>query len=102
MEVRTKRIQFNRHKGSGPRTQSDEVVFSGPVTQAAGFIKGFDVAFSPDDDHHLGKLDVRVETTIDSLAPQRVNIEVTYGLRDWSGSWDDNYEGEVFVTVIGE
>ncbi len=102
MEVRTTTFSFNRLKGSGPRSARNEVVFTGPVTQAAAFIKGFDVGFSPRKDHHLGNLEIRADATIDSLASQRVFVDVVYGLRDWSGNWDDNYEGEVFVTVIGE
>jgi hypothetical protein len=47
MEVRTGSISFNRFKGSGPRTDRGEVIFSAPVTQAAAFLRGFDVAFSP-------------------------------------------------------
>jgi hypothetical protein len=102
MEVRTGTISFNRFKGSGPRTDRGEVIFSGSVTQAAAFLRGFDVAFSPRDDHHLGKLEVGLEATIDQLAPQRVNVDVTYGLRDWSSEWDDNYEGEIHFVVVAE
>jgi hypothetical protein len=102
MEVRTGTIAFNRFKGSGPRNERDEVVFSAPVTQAAAFLRGFDVAFSPRDDHHLGKLEVGLEATIDPLAPQRVIVEVTYGLRDWSNEWDDNYEGQIRFVVVAE
>lgn len=102
MEVKTTTFSFNRLRGSGPRSSRNEVTFSAPVSQAAAFLKGFDVAFSPRNDHHLGNLEVRVDATIDSLAPQRVFVDVVYGLRDWSGDWDDDYEGEVFVTVIGE
>jgi hypothetical protein len=102
MEIRTTTFRFNRLEGSGPRDDRREVVFSGPVTQAAAFLKGFDVSFSPRDDHHLGNLDVRLSATIDSLAPQRVFVDAIFGLRDWSGDWDDHYEGEVLVTVVGE
>jgi hypothetical protein len=102
MEIRNGTISFNRFKGSGPRTETEEVIFSGPVTQAAAFLRGFDVAFSPRDDHHLGNLEVGLEASIDRLAPQRVNVEVTYGLRDWSNDWDDNYEGEIQFVVVAE
>jgi hypothetical protein len=95
-------IRFNRFKGSGPRTTRAEVIFSGPVTQAAAFLRGFDVAFSPRNDHNFGELDVLLDATIDALAPQRVNVDVTYGLRDWSNEWDDDYEGEIHFTVVAE
>jgi hypothetical protein len=102
MEVRNGTISFNRHRHSGPRSDTAEVVFSGPVTQAAAILRGFDVSFSPRSDHHLGNLEVRLQASIDSLAPQRVNVEAIFGLRDWSGDWDDNYEGEILFTVVAE
>ena len=102
MQVGTTRFAFNRLKGSGPRTARNEVVFANPVTQAAAFLQGFDVSFSPRDDHHFGNLEVRVSASVDTLSPRRVVVDVVYGLRDWSGDWDDNYEGEIFVTVVGE
>ena len=71
MEVRTGSVPFNRFKGSGPRTAREEVIFSAPVTQVVALLKGFDVAFSPRDDHHLGKLEVGLEAAIVPLAPVR-------------------------------
>jgi len=100
MEIQDGTVRFNTFRGSGPRTDSEEVIFSGPVTQAAAFLRGFDVAFSPRNDHHMGKLEVGLEANIDPLAQQRVNVEVTYGLRDWSNEWDDSYEGEIHFVVV--
>jgi len=102
MLVRNGTVDFNRHKGSGPRSDRAEVIFPNAVTQATAIIRGFDVAFSPRNDHHLGQLEVRLDATIDPLAPQRVNVDVVYGLRDWSNEWDDNYEGEIHFTVVAE
>lgn len=45
---------------------------------------------------------MRLNAEIDPLAPQRVNVDAVFGLRDWSGDWDDRYEGEILVTVIAE
>jgi hypothetical protein len=102
MQVQTGRVPFNRFRGAGPRQDTAEVIFGSPVTQATAILTGFDVAFSPRDDHPLGNLEVRLEATIDRLAPQRVNVEVTFGLRDWSNEWDDDYEGEIFFTVVAD
>ncbi len=102
MQVQTGRVPFNRFRGTGPRQDTAEVIFGSPVTQATAILTGFDVAFSPRDDHEFGNLEVRLEATIDSLAPQRVNVEVTFGLRDWSNEWDDDYEGEIFFTVVAD
>src|SRR5262249_50780728 len=29
-----------------------------------------------------------------------VQVIVTYGLRDWSNEWDDDYEGEIYFVVV--
>ena len=31
-----------------------------------------------------------------------VVVSATFGLRDWSGDWDDKYDGQVFFTVVGD
>ncbi|MGD9960738.1 hypothetical protein [Nocardioides sp.] len=102
METRTLDLAFNALRGSGPRAEDGEVIFTGPVAQAAAFLRGFDVAFSGNNDHHLGSLEVSLDAVIDPLAPQRVTVTATYGLRDWSGTWDDSYEGTIRVSVVGE
>jgi hypothetical protein len=102
MQIGNGTVSFNKHRGSGPRTDRAEVVFPVPVRQASAIVRGFDVAFSPLGDRPFGQLEVRLDATIDPLAPQRVNVDVVYGLRDWSNGWDDNYEGEIHFTVVAE
>jgi hypothetical protein len=103
MQIQTGQISFNRHRFHGPQEEETEVVFPTPVAQATAILTGFDVAFSRDDgDHELGNLEVSLESQIDPLAPQRVNVTALFGLRDWSEEWDDFYEGEVFFSVIAD
>src|SRR5215204_2381499 len=102
MQVKSGSIEFERFHASGPRDKDGEVIFDTPVTQATAILTGFDVAYSPREDHHLGNLEVRLDADIDRLAPRRVNVVATYGLRDWTEEWDDDYEGEVFFTVVAE
>jgi hypothetical protein len=78
------------------------VIFDAPVTQAVAVLRGFDVAYSDQTDHHVGKREVRLDAQIDPLAPQRVNVTAVYGLRDWSNEWDDPYEGQIHVSVVAE
>lgn len=93
--------RFNSLVGSGPRVERVVVVFPRPVTQAVAVIKGFDVAFTRGGgDHHLGQLEVGLSALLPEDAPRRVEVEVTYGLRDWSNSWDDPYEGTIQFTVV--
>jgi hypothetical protein len=101
MEIKTSSVNFGSFEGSGPRTTSANVIFSHNVTQAVAIMTGFKAAFSKSDgDHNLGNLDIRIRT--DPPSGTSVNVNVTFGLRDWSGTWDDKYEGQVFFAVIGE
>jgi hypothetical protein len=93
-------IAFGPTSGSGPQVQQTTVSFAAAVTQAVAILTGFVAEFSGGDDHHLGKLDVRV-----SAGPPNgtdVVVTATFGLRDWSGDWDDKYDGQVFFTVVGD
>jgi hypothetical protein len=101
MEIANSSITFGRFEGSGPRTSSRDVTMPGPITAASAVLTGFNVQFSSNDgDHHLGNLDVRLSTDI--LTSTSVRVTATFGLRDWSGTWDDQYEGLIFFSVIGE
>jgi hypothetical protein len=99
LEIRTDSISFGRAQGSGPRTDVKDVTFSGNVSQAVAVITGTDFGFSPTDDHHLGTVDLKVDSTIIGSV---VRVTATLGVRDWSDSWDDDYEGNVHFAVIAE
>jgi hypothetical protein len=62
------------------------------------------VKFSPvDGDHHLGRFNVTVSIPpSEKLGGPSVTVLITYGLRDWSGNWDDRYEGDIYFAVLGQ
>lgn len=92
---------FNSVRGAGPQRDRIEITFADPVRDpVVAILRGFDVKFTPPVDRPLGNLEIRLDPVIDPLAPQRVWVEVTYGLRDWSHEWDDPYEGTIQFTVI--
>jgi hypothetical protein len=93
-------VSFGPLSGSGPQTTSTTVSFPAPVSQAAAILTGFTAEYSGGDDHHLGQLDVKLH--VDAINGSDVAIGVQLGLRDWSGTWDDRYDGQVFFTVIGD
>lgn len=31
-----------------------------------------------------------------------VSVTATFGVRDWSNNWDDDYEGTVYFAVLAE
>lgn len=101
MQIVNSNISFGRFKGSGPRQMTADVAVPTAITSATALLTGFNVQFSSNDgDHHLGNLDVRLSTSL--LTGTSVRVTATFGLRDWSGSWDDNYEGQIYFAVVGE
>lgn len=101
MQIKRSSITFGRFSGSGPRQDTRDVTMDTPVSTATALLTGFNVQFSSNDgDHHLGNLDVRLSAAL--LTSTQVRVTATFGLRDWSGSWDDRYEGEIFFAIVGE
>ena len=102
MQIQPGSQPFPRLQGSGPQVISTSVTFPTAVTQATAILTGFIAEFSPRDDHHLGQVDIQVTVPSGGVNGTNVTVSVTFGLRDWSDNWDDNYDGQVFFTVIGE
>jgi hypothetical protein len=102
MQTQTSSVSFGAVSGSGPQVTSTTVTFGSGVTQAAAVLTGFVTEFSGGDDHHLGQLDVQVAVPAGGISGSTVTVQVTYGLRDWSGNWDDRYDGQVFFAVVAE
>jgi len=100
MEIANGSIMFSPMSGLGPRTATQDVSFSSPITTAVTILTGMNVEFSHGDDHNLGNLQVGVIGT--QIDPTTVRVTATYGLRDWSGNWDDDYDGTVFFAVVAE
>ena len=102
MQSKSGSITFPSHKGSGPRTLSTTVNFPNTVTTSVAVLSGFSVGYSEyDGDEHLGNLEIKIDTGLSKI-PGAVNVTVILGLRDWSGDWDDAYEGTVYFTVLAE
>lgn len=93
---------FPNLSGFGPQVATTNVVMPFAVTQATAILTGFLAEFGNNNDHHLGQIDVKVSVPPGGISGTAVTVNVTYGLRDWSGNWDDNYNGTVFFSVIGE
>jgi hypothetical protein len=67
--------------------------------QAVAILTGTSFGFSQPDDHHLGAVNVRLDTGIDDDV---VTVTGTFGVRDWSGEWDDDYEGTIQFLLLAE
>lgn len=98
MDIRTGSVLFPALRGSGPRTASQTVVFPRNVARAAVGLSGYSAGFSGDD-HHFGNFQVSLSRT---FSANTVTVTATLGVRDWSGTWDDNYEGTIRFVVLAE
>ena len=100
MEIRSLSIDFSQPiSGSGPRTNSQTLVFSRQVIRAVAGLSGYFAEYSGHNDHHLGQLTVQLDTAINS---DTVTVTGTFGLRDWSGDWDDEYDGNIECVVLAD
>lgn len=99
MEFRRRTVAFAPLEGSGPRVQPLTEVFQRNVTTAVAGIAGFSTGFGPTSDRRLGLLDIGAVSSIDA---NTVSVDITFGLRDWSGDWDDRYSGVVDVVIVAE
>ena len=102
MQIQNSSHTFPKLKGSGPQVFNTTVTFPTALTKATAILTGFIAEFSPNDDHHLGQMDIEVSIPAGGVKGTSVSITVKLGLRDWSGNWDDNYQGQVLFSVIGE
>jgi len=102
MQIQQSSTSFSRLSGSGPQVTTVSVTMGASVSQATAFLTGFVTEFSGGTDHHLGQLDIQVNVPPGGVNGNVVTVNVTYGLRDWSGNWDDQYDGQVFFTVVGD
>ena len=102
MQVQPGSVTFGPFSGSGPEVTSTTVTFATTLSQATAILTGFLVEYSGGNDHHLGQLDVQVSVPAGGINGTTVTVQVTYGLRDWSGNWDDQYDGTINFAVIGE
>jgi hypothetical protein len=102
MDIRPTSIDFSLPlSGSGPRTAPQTLVFPRPVKQAVAGIAGYLVEYSGGDgnDHHVGQIQVKLDTVINA---NTVTVNGTFGLRDWSGDWDDEYDGSIQCVVLAD
>jgi hypothetical protein len=98
MPIRETSLSFPVTRGSGPRLANSTIVFPRQVLRAVAALRGYQIGYVGDD-HHVGVLQVELETTVNSNV---VVVTGKLGCRDWSGNWDDEYTGAINVTVFAE
>lgn len=100
MEIRTDSLDFSSPlRGDGPRVVSKTLVFPRAVTAAVAGLSGYLAEYGSHDDHHIGRLEIRLDTSVNN---NTVTIDGRLGVRDWSGNWDDSYDGILDFVVLAD
>lgn len=99
MELETGTFIFEAFQGSGPRVKEESFSYNKRVIKAVAVLTGTDFGFSNNSDHHFGKAVFKLNTEIND---KRVKVTGTFGVRDFSGNWDDPYEGYIYYVVLAE
>jgi hypothetical protein len=102
MEIRKWTFEFPAHKG-GPQSQTHRFAFTYPVGEASALLTGYGLRYV-DSDHEVGQITVQLYHEVQNDAPDgpEVVVRAVLGLRDFSGTWDDRYSGEIHTTLIVE
>ncbi len=98
IDFRRTRISFDPTRGREQR-ESGAVVFPSQVRRAEAAINGFYVTYNNGDHHVLAQ---KIDIDLPRIIGNTVFVDVTFLLRDSSGSIDDPFSGYVDVTVIVE
>lgn len=98
-QVRTGRMEFNPHSGSGPREATMRISFDQPIGNCAAALTGVFIGYD-NNDHHIHRMIVEVEAR--KMNDTDVEVIGRFGLRDNSNHWDDRYRGSIRFAVIAE
>lgn len=102
VDVRSSSFHFPSTEGKGPQSASAQLSFPRAVTNVAVGVAGYTAEFANREDHHLGRLIVELNARVNGDDATKVDVSGSFGLRDWSGEWDDPYSGLVEYTVFAE
>jgi len=102
VDVRSSSFHFPSTEGEGPQSASAQLSFPREVTTVAVGITGYTATFENQEDHHLGRLIVELNAGVNSDDRTKVDVSGSFGLRDWSGNWDDPYGGLIEYAVFAE
>lgn len=102
MDLRFSSFNFPQTEDTGPQRAQAQLSFARRVRQVAVGLTGYSATFQNRDDHHLGFLTVELDATVNSGDATKVDVGGVFGLRDWSGEWDDPYSGIVEFAVFAD
>ncbi|CUR58516.1 hypothetical protein NOCA2500008 [metagenome] len=100
MDLRISSFDFPPATGA-PQSATQVVTFPRAVREVAVGILGYATSFVGDD-HHLGRLQVELEVGVDPADSTKVEVTGDFQLRDYSGTLDDSFTGNVQWAVIAD
>lgn len=98
LEFRTTDVVFDESKGKD-QTERGTVLFGSKVRIAEAALKAFEINYT-NGDHEILRETIGISNVKSEGA--QVSFDVTIGLRDDSGNYDDPYEGKVTVLVTAD
>jgi hypothetical protein len=102
MEIRRTSFNYPKLRGEGPQGASTTISFARRVLRVTSGVSGYSARFDNSSDHHLGRLIIESNARVDPDDDTQVIVSGSFGLRDWSGNWDDHYSGNIQVAVLAE
>ena len=100
MDLRVSSFDFPPTTGA-PLSATQVVAFPRAVREVAVGILGYATSFVGDD-HHFGRLQVELAADIDPADATKVEVTGDFQLRDYSGTLDDSFTGNVQWAVIAD
>jgi len=101
MEIRTSSFNFPPSKGEGFQSAEQTISFPRDVVEVGIGITGYAAEFQ-DEDHEFGRLTIEVRANINPDDATQVNVSGTFGLRDWSGEFDDYFLGNIQWALLAD
>ena len=102
MEIRQQSFNFPKTSSSGPQPAEARIAFPRSILRATAGMSGYSATFENQEDHHLGRLTVELSSRIDPDDDTVLIVNGSFGLRDWSGEWDDDYSGNIQYVVLAD
>jgi hypothetical protein len=102
VDVRQSSFNFPEVEDEGPQSATAQIAFPREVRSVAVGIAGYSATYENSEDHHLGRLTVELSARVNGDDATKVDVSGTFGLRDWSGDWDDPYSGVIDYVVLAE
>ncbi|MGD9960737.1 M66 family metalloprotease [Nocardioides sp.] len=100
MDLRISSFDFPPAKGA-PQSATQVVTFPRAVREVAVGILGYATSYVGED-HHLGRLQVELAADIDTTDPTKVEVTGDFQLRDYSGTLDDSFTGNVQWALVAD